>query len=456
MKSSTAFTQVSPVNLAFLALLSIILTSSCSDPATVGIELAPENNQIGVFFEEFELPAEVVLLDSFNTTNKGNVIVGVEEDDYFGRTEGTGYTRMYINSSADRPDDQAFLDSMIFEVSVTSVNGIDLDEPKFLSIHRLTQPILDTAYYNFDKLDYEQLAIASGEFVFGETQDTVVSMHVTQEFKEELFGKMVFGFEFGDLFRFRDYLPGMAIKGREGDNTSFGIDLGENTRIATYYHHLGDTSSTLYEINTTSSRYFSGIESDRSGTPTSVVTEKSKNYSTGSQVGLKAGLGMMIKVDTSPLDAFLDTLSGITFNQVNLEIGEIETVPEGTRPSSALSIYLTDNSNLFLESSNSVYLTVQADGQSQVFTNEDGDEVPNVAAPASVNYNTETNMYSQLVTSHVNAIFRGQLTRKDWLLYGGFSSSKVGTGGDPFRQSLRQFVVDTNKIKLKVIYSKIR
>ena len=65
-------------------------------------------------------------------------------------------------------------------------------------------------------------------------------------------------------------------------------------------------------------------------------------------------------------------------------------------------------------------------------------------------------MYSQLVTSHVNAIFRGQLTRKDWLLYGGFSSSKVGTGGDIFRQSLRQFVVDSNKIKLKVIYSKIR
>ena len=456
MKSYTAFTRVSPVNLAFLGLLSIILTNSCSDPATVGIELGPGNNQIGVFFEEFEFPAEVVLLDSFNTTNKGNVIVGVEEDDYFGKTEGTGYTRMYFETSDERPDDQAFLDSMIFEVSVSGVNGTDLDQPKRISIHRLTEPILDTAYYNFDKLMYEELPIASGEFVFGEVQDTVVSMNITQEFQEELFGKMVFGFEFNDLFRFRDYLPGMAIKGRDGDNTSFEIDLGDNTRIATYYHHLGDTASTLYEINTSSSRYFSGIESDRSGTPTSVVTELGKNYTTGSLVGLKAGLGMVIKVDTSPLDAFLDTLSGITFNQVNLEIGEIEPVPEGKSPSSPLSLYFTDNSNKILEGSNTLYLSVQADGQFQVYTNEAGDVVPSTTYPASVRFDSETNMYSQLVTSHVNAIFRGQLTRKDWLIYGGFSSSKVGTSGDIFRQSMRQFVVDSNKIKLKVIYSKIR
>ncbi|MEN2282882.1 DUF4270 family protein [Algoriphagus sp. SE2] len=456
MKSSTAYTQVSPVKLAFLALLSIILTNSCSDPATVGIELAPENNQIGVFFQDIEFSAEVVLLDSFNTTNKGNLIVGVEEDSYFGKTEGTGYSRLYIDISDERPESEAFLDSMLFDVEIIGVNGSDLDEPKYLSIHRLSEQILDTAYYNFDRLQYESEPIASGEFIYDVVQDTIVSLKITEEFREELFGKIKRGLEFEDLFKFREYLPGMAFKGREGDNTSLQIELGENTRIATYYHYAGDTSSTLYEINTTSSRYFSGIESDRSGTPTSIVTEPGENYSTGTMVGLKSGLGMVIKLDTSPLDAFLDTLSGITFNQVNLSIGEIESRSEGQNPPQALSIYFTDDSNSFLESRGSVYFTVQADGQSQVFINDDGDEVPNVTAPASLNFDSESNTYSQLITSHVNAIFRGKLIRKDWLLYGGYISSRLGTNNDPFRQSMRQFKVGTDKVKVQVIYSKIR
>ncbi|WP_373395581.1 DUF4270 family protein [Algoriphagus halophilus] len=456
MKSSTASTQVSPVKLAFLALLSIILTNSCSDPASVGIELGPGNDQIGVFFEEFEFPAEVVLLDSFNTTNKGNLIVGVEEDDYFGRTEGTGYTRMYISTAAERPESEAFLDSMLFEVDVISVNGSNLDEPKLLSIHRLTEPILDTVYYNFDKLAYEESPIASGEFVFGEVKDTVVSMPVNEEFQEELFGKMKRGLEFEDIFKFREFLPGMAFKGREGDNTSFGIDLNEKTRIITYYHYAGDTVSTSYEINTTSSRYFNNVDSDRSNTPTSVVTEPGKNYSTGSTVGLKSGLGMMIRLDTSPLDSFLDTISGVTFNQVLLTFGEIEEFPEGQTPPSSLAMYYTDANNNFLQSKNTVYLTVQADGQSQVYTNEDGDVVPNVTAPASVRFDSETNTYSELITSHVNAVFRGQLTRRDWLIYGGYISSPVGINNDPFRESLRQFKVGSDKVKVQVIYSKIR
>jgi hypothetical protein len=380
----------------------------------------------------------------------------VEEDSYFGKTEGIGYTRLYIDIFDERPSAEAFLDSMLFDVEVISVNGSELDKPKYISIHRLTEPILDTAYYNFDRLQFENMPLASGEFIYGDVQDTIVSLQITEEFREELFGKIKRGLEFEDIFRFREYLPGMAFKGRIGDNTTLGVELGTNTRIATYYHYPGDTSSTLYEINTTSSRYFNGIESDRIGTPTSVVTELGKNYSTGSLVGLKSGLGMVIKLDTSPLDAFLDTLSGITFNQVNLTIGDIESPIEGQNPPGALSIYFTDSNNDFLQGSNSVYYTLQADGQSQVFINDDGDEVPNVTAPASLNYDSESNTYSQLITSHVNAVFRGQLTRKDWLLYGGYISSDIGINNDPFRQSLRQFIVNKDKVKVQVIYSKIR
>ncbi|WP_191321882.1 DUF4270 family protein [Algoriphagus aquimarinus] len=437
--------------MAFGAIISLFLISSCSEPATVGIELAPGNNQIGVVFEEFELPAQVVLLDSFNTTNQSILVVGEEVDSFFGKTSATGYTRMYISTAA-RPDIDAILDSVYFSLNILNVDGVNLDESKSYSIHKLTEPIRDTLYYNFNELTYEASPFSSGEIAFGEKTDTLVSFQVDEEFAEEIFSKMQFGLEFKDLFSFRDYFPGIAVKAREGDNSSIGVGLGSSTGLKVYYHNEGDTASTVYNISTTSSRSFNGLKSDRSGTPTEVVTDTYKAYDVGSKVGMKSMLGMVIKLDTSPFDAFLDTLVGVTFNQVALELGELEAQPDTQVPPGSIVIHFTDASNTILETSTGIRFSVQADGQAQVYTNEDGVIVPNTNAPTALIYDSENRNYIQYITSHVNALFRGQLTRKDWLLY----ANSPNSSGDDFTKSLRQFVLDKNKVKVKVIYSKSR
>jgi hypothetical protein len=462
MKSFSTYIPTSPVNLAFGAVLSLFLISSCSDPATVGIELAPGNNQIGVVFEEFELPAQVVLLDSFNTTNQLILVVGEEEDDFFGKTSGTGYSRLSFDQNASLPDPDALLDSIFFNLNVRSISGSDLDQAKFYTIHKLKEQILDTLYYNFDELAYEEMPLASGEIIFGEKSDTLARLQVTPEFAEELFTDLKDGLFFRDLFVFRNYFPGIVIKGREGDNTSIGVALGTGTGILAYYHNEGDTTSKAYNISASvklsggsfaAARSFSGIKSDRSGTPTQVVTETKKAYDVGPLVGMKAGLGMVIKINTSPFDAFLDTLSGVTFNQVALELGEIEQQAETQNVPATMAIYFTNLNNEILTSSTGIPLSVQSDGFPQVTTDENGENIPSTNSPAALVYDSESRIYSQLITSHVNALFRGQLTRKDWLIYGGFSSN---AGTDVFKKSLDQFVVDQNKIKVKVIYSRSR
>ena len=108
-------------------------------------------------------------------------------------------------------------------------------------------------------------------------------------------------------------------------------------------------------------------------------------------------------------------------------------------------MYFTDSENKVLTSSEGTELSVQADGYPQVILDADGDEVPYTGEPARLLYDPEERMYSQLITSHVNALFRGKLVRKDWLIYGA-----------DFEQSLSQLVVNNNKIKVKVIYSKSR
>ncbi len=328
-----------------MGLLFTILISSCSDPASVGLELAPGNNQVGVFFAEFDLPAEVVLLDSFNTTNQGLLVVGEEVDPYFGKTTGIGYSRMYFDSRAERPDVNAFLDSVLFRVDVVSVNGQNLDLPKYFSIHRLVEPILDTSYYNFNELRFQESPLAFSNITFGETKDTTLTFPVNEDFAEELFLKLVRGNEFDNIFNFRRYFPGIAFKSGEGQNTTIGVNLGFETKFDIYFHYLGDTISQVYEINTSSSRSFNGVKSDRNGTPTSIITEPGKAYNTGDLVGLKANLGIAMKVNTAPFDNFLDTLNGAIFQQVEFVLGEINEVPTGQNPPSFFVSYFTDGTN---------------------------------------------------------------------------------------------------------------
>jgi len=436
------------------AILSIsFLNYSCSDPATVGLELAPGNNQIGVFFQEFDLPAKVVLLDSFNTTNQSVLVVGEEEDPFFGKSSGTGFSRMYIDSRDDRPSRNAFFDSAFFNIDVVSVNGENLDKPKYYSIHKLTQPILDTLYYNFNELTYESKPISEGEILFGEIKDTTVSLNLEEEFALEMFDKLQRGREFNDLFSFREYFPGIAIKARKGDDATIGVNLGFSTNITFYYHIQGDTVSSKYEISTASSRSFNGVKSDRSGSTTSMVQFPGKDYDVGPLVGLKSNLGMVLKIDTSPIDPFLDTLKGVTFNQVNFEIGKIENQPETQNPPTSMIIYLTDATNeILIRSSDKQPLTVQTDGQPQVELDANGNIQPAIRAPAILTYSSDKETYITPIASYLGALYRKDITRKDWLIYGNSPTSS----GDAFKRSFRQFIVNQENIKIKVVYSKIR
>lgn len=453
--SFIASTLTSPVKLAIGAILSLSIISSCSDPAVVGIELAPGNNQIGVVFKEFTIPAKLVLLDSFNTTNQGVLIVGNEVDPFFGKTEGIGYSRLFFEVTEGRPPLDALLDSVAFKLDIVSVNGSDLSKPKTYTVHKLTETLRDTAYFNNDKLQFESSPIATGSIVFGEVKDTLVSIKVNPNFGADLFDKIQSGNEFADLFSFRRYFPGIAIKSKDGDNTTAGITVGVNTGFFFYYHNLGDTVAKTYRVTTASSRSFNGVTSDRTGTPTQSVIDTRRDYDVGSLVGMKANLGTVIKLDTSPLDAFLDSLGGITFNQAELIIGAIETIPQGQTPLPWFVAYLADKNNQFISrSSDKQPLTVQRDGQPQFDFDANGKEQPAFLAPAVGLYNVEKKQYVMSISSHLNALYRNKIQRQDWILYG--DSPLQDSPGDDFKRSFRQFVVNKNNIKIKVIYSKTR
>lgn len=459
MTSFSASITTLPGKLAVSAFISTLLISSCSDPASVGLELAPGNNQIGVFYREFNLDAQMVLLDSFNTVNtvnSGVLVVGSESDDLFGKTEATGFSRLSFDPTKGKPEAEAILDSMIFTMEVVSVNGSDLNQPKRYSVHKLNEPILDTIYYNFDALSFDEKSFASANVTFNQEKDTTLRLRVDKAFQEELFGKLKIGRDnvFQNIFTFRNYFPGIAIKAKEGDNTTIGVALGGNTGIVVYYHLKGDTVSKRFDITTFSSRSFNGVKSDRSGTPTEVITQRGKSYDIEPIVGMKSTLGLAMRIDTSPLDAFLDTLSGAMFNQVIFSIGAIETQSADNNPITGMVMIFVNQANKPVTSTiNGATLHVQTNGQPQVIPDGKGNYVPNnlFNSSAILRYDLESRKFTSGITSHVNAIYRSQIQRQDWLLY-----ASTPQTGDDFKRSMRQFKVNKDKIKVQVIYSKSR
>ncbi len=435
-------------------LILISITSSCEDPSNIGLELDPNSNQIGVFYQEIPLSASVVLTDSINTTNTRHLVYGKDESDFFGKTEATAYARLLYNRDVRRPEATAVLDSVRFNINMRHVLGDDLDAPKTIHVHTLEEQIRDINYFNFNSLNYDPVPVISLTVDFKDKQDTIVSISINNEFTERIFTELRDGNAFNDIFSFREFLPGLVFKGAENEDVSFSTRVGNNTGFVFFYKNEGDTVSRAYPIatgvNNNFARHFSQVTNDPTGTPTEAVKNKMVAYNLGQFAGGKSAFGMVVKLDMSPLDAFLDTLENVTFNQVLLEMGPLVNNKVTNLPPLQQIMYFTNETNQILLRTDRLPMAVQPDGRPQVDLEKGEPFFTEQQQPALFSHSREENTFSQFITSHVNAIYRKKIQRRDLLLYPG------ALGSDDFRQSLQEYVVDQNTIKLKIFFSKTR
>lgn len=454
MKVTTTYILTWPAKLAFGLLLIFPILSSCEDPSNIGLELDPNNNQIGVFYQEIPLTALVIKQDSLVTTNTETLVFGSDEGDFFGKTEAIAYSRLLFNRDLARPQANAVLDSVRFNFRMAFVNADELTSPKTFQVHRLNEQIGDVDYYNFSSLDYEEDPIFTASFNFSARQDTLVFAKLNENpFALDLFEAIKDGSAFSDVFTFREFLPGIVFKGAENEKASMTVIPGNNTGFVFFFRNEGDTVSRAFPIatgiNSNTARHFNQIINDPTGTPTEAITERLVAYDLGPRAGSKNNTGILVKLDMSPLDAFLDTLQNVTFNQVILELGPLERNIATNRPPQSLQMFFTNETNRVLLRKDGRMMTVQPDGRPQVdpTTGEPLSSEP----PAFLNHDREKNIYRQFLTSHVNAIYRGSLERRDFILY----PIIIGMS-DEYKQSLREFVIDSRSPVLKIYYSKTR
>jgi hypothetical protein len=453
LKVITTSIMTWPAKLSAILFIVLTIATSCEDPSNIGLELDPENNQIGVFYQEISLSASVVLQDSLSTTNSGVLVYGNEESDFFGKTESIGYTRLFFNRDIARPKENAILDSVRFLFNMREVLTADTINPKTINVHLLTEQIRDVDYYNFSSVAYEPTPSFSATFDFTDRQDTIVSTKIDNALTQEIFDELKDGRYFQDIFSFREFLPGLAFKAEEGENVGFSTVIGNNTGFIFYFKNEGDTVSRAYPIatgiNFNLARHFSQVINDPTGTPIEVVTEPTTSYDLGQYAGGKSTFGMYVKLDMSPLDEFLDTLENANFNQVTLEMGPVVNFSADRLPPQFHIMFFTNETNEVLFRTDGLPMAVQPEGRVQVdpVTSEPiySDQ------PALLAFINNEKFYRQFITSHVNALYRKKMPRRDFLLY-----PAVSTQDRNFIQSLKDYVIDQNTIKMKIFYSRSR
>lgn len=432
-------------------LLFSIIAFSCSDPSSIGLDLDPNNNQIGVSYIEIPLSAKVVRLDTVPSINNGHLVFGHDSGDFFGESEAVAYSRLFFNRDINFPNANAVLDSVRFNFNVRFVLADNLSSPRTIRVHQLKEQIRDIVYYTTDGLQYEEEPVITASFNFQNRQDTLVSAKVDNEFVRNLFEEIKSGQNFTDIFTFREFLPGFAFTGDKNQQTSFTVRPGSNTGMVFFYRNEGDTVSRTYPIatglNFNVARHFSQYKANTTGAAVENVTQAHVAYDVGDKVGMKGLSNMVVKLETEALSRFLDTLQNVTFNRVILEMGPLQKNRPTHRPFDTSIMYFTNETNRILRRSDGRQLFVQPDNRPQ-FDPETGE--PASDTPALLFHDRENNIMLQSLTAHVNAIYRGRLQRRDFLLYPGQA------GADDFTFSMKENVWDKNTIKLKIFYSRTR
>ncbi|PRY89248.1 uncharacterized protein DUF4270 [Mongoliibacter ruber] len=442
-----------PAKLVIGLFISFTIASSCADPSTVGLELDPNNNQIGVSFVEIPLSASVVLQDSFRTTNPVHFVFGSDESDFFGNTEAKSYTRLFFNREIPRPAANAVLDSVKFNFNIRSVLADEFNSEKTIRVHQLKEQIRDVIYYNFNYLEYESEPFLETKLDLSERRDTIISVMADNGFTRKIFDDLKEGSAFQDIFTFREYLPGIVFTGSEDENVSLTLRPGNNTGMIFFYRNEGDTVSRVYPISTgvnnNVARHFNQVIRNPEGSNSEGLKEPWISYDLdGGKAGSMNNTGILVRIDMSPIDAFLDTLQNVTFNRVSLEVGPILNSTETRRPPQLHTMYFTNETNRVLLRNDGQPMSVHPDNFPQV--DPETDEPIWSQSPAYLAYDAETNIYRQLITSHVNAIYRRKFERRDFLLY------PIVGNNDDYRQSLRSYVFNSNDVKLKIYYSTTR
>lgn len=431
----------------------LFLFASCDAPEEKGIELSTANKPVELFYTDTcTIQSSIVRVDSINTSNVSNVLVGSYKDPLFGQISSTAYIPFTINDTINGIPPDAVFDSLVFALAYDYVYG-DTLKPNTIQVWEVDEDITSLAninYFKFNTTAIKPLALSEPiTFKYSSIASSIVYIKINQTRGFEVFQKMR---DITSRKAFRDYFKGIAVAAANTGGSVVGINLTSGQTNLRMYYHQPTSGNSLFLFSSTY-KYYSSIASDLTGTIFSTLP-KYQEISTSQFMNtcyVQNGTGLLTKITFPFLSSFKERFPGKTImvNKAELELPVI-TSPPFSIPSS-LTLAVTNES---------LAIPLSFDCNPKILPKDNAQIVYGLVNPCSerldMGYTSSSNAYIGLVTFYVQSLLNEKIKERSFYVMplGPINGSLIASRNmSVSRVLLGDPKHPTQRMKLKIYYT---
>ncbi len=378
-----------------------LLTFACEEPGEIGLDINPENGTFVARYLEIPIKNSITQHEDILSDNStrvdfqsqrpisdGRLLVGSYTSPDFGTFKSRAFASFNLGQAGFTPEGFSF-DSLILYARVEYVYGNNFTGTKRIYIHQLEEDIkTDSLYLTKNSTPYSMDPIGEFNFDFSSFDTTRIDTLMKARISDEL-GIMLLDSAQSDTMNFynneelRKFFKGLAFVPEENSGLVTGIHAeSQSTFMRLHIHNTTDTSffdfiipgytqDTIYSTNSNGeedtlyvtknfTRYYNSIELDKTGSPIAGIPGFYEDFETNDELSyIQGSSGVFTKLNFGDYNQFLDTVKNLVINRAELII-PVHSYSDYLEPSPALDLYLTDESNRFVESNVDSLRTVYA------------------------------------------------------------------------------------------------
>ena len=303
-----------------ILVLAFLLGCSDEDSVNSAIDQHIKSQTRFVLLDTFSVALETVFIDSIETSNTGDLLVGRYVDPELGRVTSTAYFELGLPETTSFDDEEVF-DSLVFKLPYSDKVYGDTLQPQTIYVKRLLEELDDDeGLYNTSSFSYSDDPLGQiSLYPLPNKKDSIV-IRLSDEFGLDLFTSLQDNdLKLTNSEKFREYLYGIVLEGGSQNTTVLSFPADTSTCMILYTHQSG-LQRTEYERRfalNTSYNYFNHIETDRTGTPLENIRTQRvalPSGETGDKAFIQAGNGMVTRVNFPSLGRLLEfTTSNILY-----------------------------------------------------------------------------------------------------------------------------------------------
>ena len=301
-------------------ILFLIAVISCNDKDTleytIGDDFLQSETSVAIV-DTFDIDLSTFMVDSMVTSNTLVGLVGNYRDPELGLVKAQSYFQIGIADKVYVADENDKLDSLIIKMKYSGDFYGDTTKIQKINVYRLTQEMLvrnDKNLYNNSSFAHETEPIGSITLRPEPLKDNSIEIRLSDSWGLELLNMIKDNYSsIRSTANFIKYLPGLMIESETSDGSILSFSLADTTCNMTLYTHRFDFKRVETKFIfpfTNPELQFNHIESDRSGTNSTLITDNRRNdipsSLTANRSFVQGGTGIFTRVEFPQLARVLE------------------------------------------------------------------------------------------------------------------------------------------------------